>query len=468
MGKTITISPVSRIEGHAAISIQLDDSGQVADACLQVREFRGFETFCVGRPLWEMPAITARICGICPVSHSLAASMAAEQILGIEPPPAATLLRTILSLAQLLLSHSLSFFHLSAPDIVLGLDCDPAERNIVGLTRHKPDLIRKGIRLRQIAQEIVNRVGGGMLHPEHVCPGGIRQPLTPEDRDIIVGLLPEAGTLVTNAFSVWQRHCRRFLSEMGEWAEPDTLALGLTDDQGYLNHLDGNLRLVRNGKTVIMECPADRYAEVIGESVTNGSYMKPTDLLLAGSPPYRVGPLARLQAAPFRGSPRAEQKRLSFLADPLSHTPLGSHVARLIEMSHAVERLTGLLNDPLVCAPHVLNQGKIVADEGVGVTEAPRGTLIHHYRVDRHGLLEKVHLIVATGHNTRAMDRTITAIARRHLSGDTLNEGLLNRVEHGIRLYDPCLSCATHLHGRLGIGVSLRAPDGALLDQATI
>ncbi len=466
MGKTITIGPVTRIEGHARIAIRLDEGGGVADARLQVQEFRGFESFCVGRPFWEMPAITARICGICPVSHALAAAMAGDRILGSEPPPAARGLRTVLSLAQLILSHSLSFFHLSAPDIVLGLDANPADRNIAGLAKYHPELLRKGIRLRQISQEIVNLVGGGHLHPEHVVAGGMRQPLAAEGRDAIAALLPEAHGLVGLAVRVWEEHQGRFLAEMGDCPEVAGLSLGLVGDDGCLNHLTGRLRFVDGSGMTVREVAAAGYGTVIRETVAGDSYMKPTESLVEDAPFYRVGPLARLRVAPFRDTPQAEQTRLFFLADEvLSSSPLGSHQARLIEMLYAVERLSAMITDPALCDPHVLSRGTVVANEGIGVTEAPRGTLIHHYQVDRTGLLTRVNLIVATGHNSRAMDRTITAIARRHLTGDTLSEGLLNRVEHGIRLYDPCLSCATHLEGRRGVTVELLSPHGKVLDS---
>jgi NAD-reducing hydrogenase large subunit len=227
MSQTITISPVTRIEGHARIAIRLNDAGQVADARLHVKEFRGFEAFCVGRPFWEMPTITSRICGICPVSHGLAAAQAGERILGLEPPPAALRLRSLLSLAQLVLSHSLSFFHLSSPDIVLGLDSDPAERNIIGLARHRPEIIRNGIRLRQIGQEIVSRVGGGTLHPEYIVAGGMRHPLSQEGRDAVAALLPEALGLVQFAISVWEGCREQFLSEMGNCADFPSHFLGL-------------------------------------------------------------------------------------------------------------------------------------------------------------------------------------------------------------------------------------------------
>jgi NAD-reducing hydrogenase large subunit len=469
MSQTITISPVTRIEGHARISIQLDDTGQVTSARLHVQEFRGFEGFCVGRPFWEMPVITARICGICPVSHALAAAQAGERILGVEPPPAARRLRSILSLAQLILSHSLSFFHLSAPDIVLGLDADPAERNIVGLARHRPEIIRKGIRLRQIGQEVVNRVSGGILHPEHIVAGGMRQPLCEEGRAAIVGLLPEALELVRYAMNIWDAYSDSFLSEMGECADFSSLFLGLIGDDGRLDYTDGRLRIVDAAGVTVCDLLSELYGEAICETAPGDSYMKPTECILVDTDIYRVGPLARLNIAPFAAAPQAEQLRQTFLAGKGVVTgSLRYHQARLIEMLYAVERIGILLDEPGICDPHVLVRAGVNNSEGVGVTEAPRGTLIHHYHVDPHGLLTKVNLIVATGHNSRAMDRTISDIARLHIRGTRLTEGLLNRVEHGIRLYDPCLSCATHLHGRLGVKVELLSHGGKVLDSSVL
>jgi NAD-reducing hydrogenase large subunit len=416
-----------------------------------------------------MPTITARICGICPVSHALAAAQAGDRIIGLDPPPAARRLRSLLSLAQLILSHSLSFFHLSAPDIVLGLDADPAERNIVGLARHRPEIIRKGIRLRQIGQEIVNRVGGGTFHPEHIVAGGMREPLGEEGRDAIAALLPEALELVQFALSVWEEHSERFLSEMGDCGAFPGLLLGLVGPNGALDHLSGRLRFVDGAGVIVSEVAPEAYGDVIRETVAGDSYMKPTECTVGETSHYRVGPLARLRAAPFIEAPRAELARHGFLASvAASSSSLGYHQARLIEMLYAVERMGRMLDDPAICDPHVLTRGEVNAMEGTGVTEAPRGTLIHHYQVDRHGLLTGVNLIVATGHNSRAMDRTITGIARLHIRGDRLTEGLLNRVEHGIRLYDPCLSCATHLHGRLGMTVELLSPGGKVLDNRVI
>ena len=469
MSQTITISPVTRIEGHARISIRLDDAGQVLSARLQVQEFRGFEAFCVGRPFWEMPVITARICGICPASHALAAAQAGDRILGVEPPPAARRLRTLLSLAQLILSHSLSFFHLSSPDIVLGLDADPRERNIVGLARQRPDIIRKGIRLRQIGQEIVNLIGGGTLHPQHVVAGGMRQGLAKEGRDAIVAQLPEALELVQFARSVWEERSEQFLSEMGTCGDFPGLFLGLIGEDGCLDYTGGRLRFVDDAGAIVCDVSPEAYDGAIREITPGDSYMKATECTVTDSGLYRVGPLARLNSAPFAGAPQAEQLRQNFLGTRgVVTSALRYHQARLIEMQYAVERMGTLLSDPSVCDPQVLARAGVNNLHGVGVTEAPRGTLIHHYHVDKNGLLTKVNLIVATGHNSRAMDRTITDIARRHIRGDTLSEGLLNRVEHGIRLYDPCLSCATHLHGRLGMRVELLSSGGKVLDSASV
>ncbi len=324
MSQTITISPVTRIEGHARISILLDDSGRVDQARLQVQEFRGFEAFCVGRPFWEMANITARICGICPVSHALAAAQAGDRILGLDPPPAARRLRSLLSLAQLILSHSLSFFHLSAPDIVLGLDFDPAGRNIVGLARHRPEIIRNGIRLRQIGQEIVNRVGGGNLHPEHVVAGGMREPLSPaaamtwpacfRRRCSLSGLPRRSGR---NGGSLF------WLKWMGV-TKPHGLSLGLVDGDGNLDHLTGRLRFVDHSGVTIEEVAPEEYGSAIRETVAGDSYMKPTECLVGDTTRYRVGPLARLKVAPFKDAPQAEQARLFFLEDrPLSSSVLG-------------------------------------------------------------------------------------------------------------------------------------------------
>lgn len=468
MSTTIRIAPVTRIEGHGEIIITLDEQGMVGHARLLVRDFRAFEQFCVGRPYWEMPVITTRICGICPVSHSLAAVAACENILQITPPPAALLQRTLLAHAQLILSHSLSFFLLSGPDIFLGLDADPAERNIVGMARHYPELVKQGIRLRQLAQDMVNLVGGGHLHPEWVVPGGMKQQLSTQTRDTLLLITQEARTLIANAHDRWHERRNRFLAELGGLDDRPGLFLGSVTVDGSLAYTAGRLRFTDDGGKIAEEVAGDHYGDVIDEATPDDTYMKPT-CYHPTQQPLCVGPLARLHTGPFWSAPRAEDLRQEFLTQfPYSATSCSCHEARLIEMAYAAEHIEALLDDPLLMDYDVLTKGAVTATEGIGVVEAPRGTLIHHYQVDRHGLLTSVNLIVATAHNSSAMDRLITVIARRHLTGQTLTEGLLNRVEHGIRLYDPCLSCATHTQGRIGVQVSLFDSNGNVKDQAII
>ncbi|HEY3308388.1 MAG TPA: Ni/Fe hydrogenase subunit alpha [Desulfuromonadaceae bacterium] len=472
MSRTITIAPVTRIEGHAKVTIRLGDAGEVSRARLHVQEFRGFEGFCVGRPYWEMPAIAARICGICPTSHALAASLAGDQILALTPPLTAQKLRSLLSLAQLILSHSLSFFHLSAPDIILGLDFDPAERNLVGLARYVPEAISKGIRLRQIGQEIVNQIAGGELHPEFIVPGGMREPLSNKGRDYVARLLPEAMQLVRYALDLWHEHQGRFQMEMGDGGDFESLFLGLVSEAGALDYTSGMLHFVDGNGATVQELSPVNYGEVIYETVTGDSYMKPTSFgsaNLSGQPSiYRVGPLARLNVAPFPDAPLAlKERQLLFAGQASLSASLCYHPARLIEMLFAVEKIGQLIEDADICNVNVLVRGEVNNREGVGITEAPRGTLIHHYRVDQYGLLTEVCLIVATAHNSAAMDRTITDIASKHIGqGKQLSEGVLNRVEHGIRIYDPCLSCATHAAGRSWLSVELQSADGKVLDRA--
>jgi NAD-reducing hydrogenase large subunit len=282
-------------------------------------------------------------------------------------------------------------------------------------------------------------------------------------------MLPEALQLVKFAQSVWEERSVQFMSEMGDCGDFSSLFLGLMGADGCLDYTVGRLRFVDDmGVTVCDEEP-EAYGKVLRETLPGAGYMKPTQCIIGDARLYRVGPLARLNIGPFANAPQAECARQEFLGGRDAVTSsLRYHQARLIEMLYAVERLGTLLEDPAICDSQVLLRAKVNNSEGVGVTEAPRGTLIHHYHVDKNGLLTKVNLVVATGHNSCAMDRAITDIAKLHIRGGALSEGLLNRVEHGIRLYDPCLSCATHLHGRLGMKVELLAPDGKVLDSSML
>jgi len=475
MSRTITIDPVTRIEGHATITIQLDDAGGVADARFHVTEFRGFEAFCTGRSLWEMPGITARICGICPISHSIAAARAGDAILGVDIPPAALLLRRIANLASLIQSHALSFFHLCAADLLLGMDHDPARRNLWGVLASRPEVVRGGIRLRQIGQRIVTLVAGQSVHPSWAVPGGVREPLDPDRHRQIAELLPEGGTLIRWALDLLDEIYGRHGAEIGSFGDFPSLFAGLVGEDGTLEHYDGMLRFTDSAGNLVAEIPPDHYALVIGEKSEPWSYMKfPYFRSLAGEEGggvFRVGPLARLNLCEGTGTPEADRELRLFRqlrgAGGVATNSFHYHHARLIEILYALERIGAILDDPDILDRHVRSEAGVNRQHGVGFCEAPRGTLFHDYEVDDDGLIRRLNLLIATGQNNLAMNRTILDVARSHIKGGKVSEGILNRIEHGIRAYDPCLSCATHLHGRNLFRVLLLAPDGTVVEELT-
>jgi NAD-reducing hydrogenase large subunit len=472
--RTITIDPVTRIEGHAKITIQLDASGAVEHARFHVTEYRGFETFCEGRPFTEMAAITARICGICPVSHLLAAAKTGDKILAVAIPPAAEKLRRLMNLAQITQSHALSFFHLSSPDFLLGWDSDPAQRNVFGLIAANPDLARAGIRLRQFGQGVIEALGGRKIHAAWAVPGGVRSPLSPELRDQIRAGLPEAFTIAGRGLELFKQLLDTQLrEELAVFGDFPSLFLGLVGPQGRWEHYGGagsGIRVMASDGTLVADgLREDDVETFLAEAVEPWSYLKfPYVRALgpeAGS--YRVGPLARLNLCERIGTPRADAELLE-LRQRGGRVVTASflyHLARLIEILACLEQMERLLDDPEITATHVRARAGVNCHEAVGVSEAPRGTLFHHYRVDANGLIEKVNLIIATGQNNGAMNRTIGQIACHYLSGSQLSEGLLNRVEAGIRCFDPCLSCSTHAAGQMPLDVQLLAADGALLDR---
>jgi len=466
----IIIDPVSRIEGHAKISIFLDEAGQVSDARFHVAEFRGFERFCVGRPFWEMAGLSARICGICPVSHLLASAKAGDGILAVTIPPAAAQLRRLLNLAQIVQSHALSFFHLSAPDLLLGWDSDPARRNVFGLIAAEPELARGGIRLRQFGQDIIALLGGSKIHPAWSVPGGVRSPLTAEGRDGLRPRVPEALATVQHALGRFKQLLDTHQQEVQTFGNFPSLFLGLVGADGCWDHYDGRLRFVDStGAILADDIPPARYQDYIGESVEADSYLKSPYYKPLGFPGgmYRVGPLARLNVCTHMGTPLADQELREY-RDRAGRTVNASfyfHYARLLEILAAVERIGVLLDDPVLLSPRVRATAGINQLEAVGVSEAPRGTLFHHYQVDEGGLLQKVNLIIATGQNNLAMNSTVTQIARAYIKGAPIPAALLNRVEAGIRAFDPCLSCSTHAVGQMPLLVRLVGPDGSILDE---
>jgi NAD-reducing hydrogenase large subunit len=475
LARTVLIDPVTRIEGHAKISIVLDDSGAVADARFHVTEIRGFEKFCVGRSFWEMPAITARICGICPVSHAIASAHAGDMIMGVKPTPLGRKLRRVINWAQLVQSHALSFFYLSAPDLLLGLDGDPAERNIAGVIRKHPDVAREGVRLRAIGQEIIRTMAGQSVHPTYVVPGGVLEPLSEANRDRIAAMVPEGLAIAGRALDLLGSATRALGDEVLGYGDFPGHFLGMVNYEGALDHSDGTLRMIdAQGNRVVDGLPVNRYAEIVGERSEPWSYMKFAHYREIGPParevPYRVGPLARLNVCDFAGTPRAERELAEFRRFGADGRPVtGSfhyHRARLVEVVYALERIGAMMAEETITGTQVRSRAGVNREVGIGASEAPRGTLFHEYRVDGNGILEKVDLVIATGQNNRAINETILQIAKRHVSGDRLTEGALNRIEHGVRLFDPCLSCATHAFGPPRLSISLVSPDGTLLDRA--
>jgi NAD-reducing hydrogenase large subunit len=466
----IVIDPVTRIEGHAKISIYLDDSGQVQDARFHVTEFRAFEAFCVGRPLWEMPGITARICGICPVSHLLASAKAGDAILAVATPPAAVLLRRLMNLGQIVQSHALSFFHLSAPDLLLGLDSDPAQRNVFGLIAAEPDLARNGIRLRQFGQTIIERLGGRKIHPSWAVPGGVRGGLAAAARDELHAQLPEMLAIIHDALGRFTGLLDRYREEAAVFGAFPSLFLGLVGADGAWEHHDGRLRVVdQDGAVLVDDLDPAEYRTVIGEAVEPWSYMKFAYYRPLGYPHgmYRVGPLARLNVCTRIGTPLADAELRAF-RERGGGTVNGSffaHYARLIEILAALERIALILDDPLLGETRLRAEAGVNRLNGVGVSEAPRGTLFHEYAVDPNGLITQVNLLIATGQNNLALNRTVTQIARHYIRGPEIPEGMLNRVEAGVRAYDPCLSCATHAAGQMPLQIQLIGADGVLLDE---
>ena len=479
MSQKIIIDPVTRIEGHAKITIHLDDTGQVEDARFHVTEFRGFEKFCEGRPLWEMPGITGRICGICPISHLLASAKAGDRILAVNIPPGAEKLRRLMNLGQIIQSHALSFFHLSAPDLLLGLDSDPASRNVFGLIAAEPELARNGIRLRQFGQEIIEILGGKKIHPAWAIPGGVRQSLSAKGKNKIRDRLPEVKTIIIDALDKFKGLLEDHATEAQTFGNFPSLFMGLVGKNGEWEHYGGKIRFVDSAGNIIADqLDPTHYQEFIAEAVEPWSYLKFPYYRPLGYPAkqdscnlqngiYRVGPLARLNICSHVGTPLGDRELQEF-RDRGKGTVNSSffyHYARLIEILVSIERVEKLLDDADLASERLRAHAGINQLEGVGVSEAPRGTLFHHYHVDENGLIKKVNLVIATGQNNLAMNRTVAQIARHFIQGTKIPEGMLNRVEAGIRAFDPCLSCSTHAIGQMPLHIELFNAEGNLIDD---
>jgi NAD-reducing hydrogenase large subunit len=466
----LVIENVTRIEGHAKITLQLDEQGKVAGTEFHVTQVRGFEKFTEGRPFYEMPGITARVCGICPVSHLLASSKACDAIMAVRIPPTAKMLRELLHCAQIVQSHALSFFYLSSPDLLLGMDSDPDTRNVLGVIAAHPELARDGIELRKFGLQVVEQLAGERVHGSGVVPGGMAAPMQPHVRARILADLPEAKAIATRTLDLFKSALDKWKEEIDHFGTAPLMSLGLVDQRGGLQFYEGALRFRDSAGTIAADqVDGEQYAQYIGEASLPHSYMKAPFFRPAGYPDgqYRVGPLPRLNVAERCGTERADAELEEFrqrFGWP-AHSAFLYHYARLIEIIHALERIELLLADSRILDRHVRATAGVNALEGVGVIEAPRGVLIHHYKVNEEGAIVGANLIVATGHNTLAVGRSIQQVAEHFVDGKRLHEGMLNRVSAVVRAYDPCLSCSTHAAGEIALRIRLLGPGGEVLDE---
>ena len=471
--RRVVIEPVSRVEGHGKVTILLDEHRKVHQVRLHIVEFRGFERFILGRPYWEVPVVVQRLCGICPVSHHLAASKALDQVVGARAlTPAAERVRRLMHYGQILQSHALHFFHLASPDLLFGFESEPGRRNVVGVLAAHPDIARQGILLRKFGQEIIRVTAGKRIHGTGSIPGGVNKAVTAAERDALRGPLPEvlawasAGVRLVAAL----HHANRELYDT--FGAVRSSLLSLVGRDGELDLYDGVLRARDADGALIFDGAApEQYEALLREDVRSWSYMKFPFIAARGTEDgwYKVGPLARLQNCDRVGTPLAEAARQELLASSpggLIHAPLAFHWARMVELLHAAEVIERLLADPQLLGDELVASGPRQRS-GVGILEAPRGTLIHHYEVGDDDLVTMCNLIVSTTHNNQAMNESIREVARRFLDGHEPTEGLLNHIEVAIRAFDPCLSCATHALGKMPLHVNLVGPSGELLERLT-
>ena len=471
MGKKITIEPVTRVEGHGRVTIHLDDQGAVEQAFFHVDEFRGLEKFCEGRPYYEMTQITQRICGICPVSHHLAAAKTCDAIARVELPRPAKLLRELMHMGQMVQSHGMHFFHLAAPDLLLGFDADPAIRNVAGIIKADPQLALKAVNLRRFGQQIIERLGGKRVHPNFAVPGGVNAPLNSKDREAIVSELKTMIDIASEAVCLIRGWLETNSKLAASFASFPSSYMGLVNEEGGLELYDGDIRVKDAKGNLVAQFKPAHYLAHVGEHVESWSFLKFPFYRRMGWPngTYRVGPLGRLNVIDKIGTPLANEEFKHYKAINGGMPTEGSlyyHYARMIEALYCVEQAAVLLDDPDILSNDIrAYPGQQLPGDGVGVIEAPRGTLFHDYSVDENGQLTRVNLIVATGNNNWAMHTSVGLVAKAFVDGNKLTEGMLNRVEAAIRCYDPCLSCATHAIGKMPLEIELIGSDGTVLDR---
>lgn len=469
-----TVEPVTRIEGHAKITCIVGDDGQVEQARFHVVEFRGFEKFCEGRHFSEMPTLTERICGICPVSHHLASAKAIDILADSKPTRTAYLLRELMHMGQMVQSHGMHFYHLASPDLLLGADADPAIRNVVGVIQKFPTEAVKAVMLRKWGQEIIASIGGRKVHPNVAVPGGMAAGISREVGAKLLAQLDDHLATVMLGIDLFKGWYTANKDVADRFAVFPSYYGGLVDENGALELYDGNFRLSKpDGSVAADQFNTQDYLDIIGEHVESWSTLKFPYYLAAGYPDgcYRVGPLGRLNNCDGIGTPRAQEEYETWLSmankDGIQEATLFFHYARLIEAIYAIERIEQILKGDEVYGPDIMAMTKGRTNErGVGVIEAPRGTLWHDYTIDEHGALTNVNLIVSTGQNNPSMCKSVELVADEFLSGNEITEGMLNRLEMAIRAHDPCLSCSTHAIGQMPLVVELVDGEGTVLDRA--
>ncbi|KAF0206038.1 MAG: nickel-dependent hydrogenase large [Gallionellaceae bacterium] len=468
--RRVAIEPVSRVEGHGKVTLLLDESNRVQQVRLHIVEFRGFEKFIQGRPYWEAPVMVQRLCGICPVSHHIAASKAMDMIVGATLTPTAEKVRRLMHYGQMLQSHALHFFHLCSPDSLFGFDSDVAKRNIVGVVAAYPDIAKQGVLLRKYGQEVIRVTAGKRVHGTGSIPGGVNKNVSLEERDYLLKDIDQMVEWSKAAVGIARQLFEQNLDLYNNFGTFKAHTLNLVRADGAMDLYHGGLRARdMDGKTLFDHYDYSHYWDEIFEDVKNWSYMKFPFLRRLGPDDgwYRVGPLSRVTQCDFIPTPLANQARKAFMAfngGSATGATLGFHWARMIEMLHAAELIRELLHDPDLQGNELVNIGQR-QERGVGVIEAPRGTLIHHYKVDEHDQITRCNLIVSTTHNNQAMNEAIRVVALQYFDGREITEGLLNHIEVAIRAFDPCLSCATHALGKMPLEVEVLDAAGERLSS---
>lgn len=467
----VVIEPVTRVEGHGKVTILLDENGQVTRARLHIVEFRGFERFIQGRPYWEVPVTVQRLCGICPVSHHLAAAKAMDVIVGADKlTPTAEKMRRLMHYGQTYQSHALHFFHLVSPDLLFGFDADPAIRNIIGVIKKFPELAVQGVMMRKFGQEVIKVTAGKKIHGTGAIPGGINKNLSIAERDSLLKDIDQQIEWSRGALKIAKDYTIEHLSDLSDFGSFDSNHLSLIREDGAMDLYDGGIRMIDSqGNKVIDHFNYQNYSDIIAEEVRDWSYMKFPFIKDLGTDKgwYRVGPLARVNTASFIDTPEAELARQEFMAvtdGRPNNISMAYHWARMIEVLHSAEKIRDLLNDEDLQGEDLVVKGER-RSEGVGLVEAPRGTLFHHYKVNEDDQVTMCNLIVSTTSNNIPMNLAVEGVAKKYLSGTEITEGLLNNVEVAIRAYDPCLSCATHALGQMPLTVSVVDHDGQTVSK---